>query len=82
MRTTFNFARKGVNVDVVRRLSPALRVSGRYSLSSTRTFDERLSLEDQATIDRLFPQVRLSGFSARSRATRATTCSSRRAARF
>ncbi len=51
-RTTFNFARKGVNVDVVRRLSPALRVSGRYSLSSTRTFDERLSLEDQATIDR------------------------------
>ena len=62
-RTTFNFARKGVNVDVVRRLSPALRVSGRYSLSSTRTFDERLSLEDQATIDRLFPDVRLSGFS-------------------
>ncbi len=43
VRTSFNFARKGVNVDVVRRLSPALRVSGRYSLSSTRTFDERLS---------------------------------------
>ena len=38
-------------------------MSGRYSLSSTRTFDERLSEEDQATIDRLFPQVRLSGFS-------------------
>jgi outer membrane protein insertion porin family len=63
VRTTFNFARKGFNVDVVRRLTPALRVSGRYSLSSTRTFDERLSEEDQATIDRLFPQVRLSGFS-------------------
>jgi outer membrane protein insertion porin family len=63
VRTTFNFARRGVNVDVVRRLTPALRVSGRYSLSSTRTFDERLSEEDQATIDRLFPGVRLSGFS-------------------
>jgi outer membrane protein assembly complex protein YaeT len=63
VRTTFNFDRKGVNVDVVRRLTPALRVSGRYSLSSTRTFDERLTEEDQATIDRLFPQVRLSGFS-------------------
>ena len=63
VRTTYNFARKGFNVDVVRRLTPAVRVSGRYSLSSTRTFDERLSDEDQSTIDRLFPQVRLSGFS-------------------
>jgi len=63
VRTSFNFARKGFNVDVVRRLSPAVRTSGRYSLSSTRTFDERLDEEDQATIDRLFPQVRLSGFS-------------------
>ena len=63
VRTTFNFARRGVNVDVVRRLTPAVRVSGRYSLSSTRTFDEQLTDEDQATIDRLFPEVRLSGFS-------------------
>jgi len=62
-RTTFNFARRGVNLDAVRRLTPALRVSARYSFSSTRTFDERLSDEDQATIDRLFPRVRLSGFS-------------------
>lgn len=64
VRTTFNFARRGVNLDVVRRLTAALRVSGRYSFSSTRTFDERLSEEDQATIDRLFPRVRLSGFSS------------------
>jgi outer membrane protein insertion porin family len=63
LRTTFNFARRGVNLDVGRRLSPALRASARYSLGSTRTFDERLSEEDQATIDRLFPRVRLSGFS-------------------
>ena len=63
IRSTFNFARRGMNTDVVRRLSPSLRISGRYSFSSTRTFDERLSEEDQATIDRLFPRVRLSGFS-------------------
>ena len=62
-RTSFNFDRRGVTVDVVRRLTPAIRVSGRYSLSSTSTFDEKLSEQDQATIDRLFPQVRLSGFS-------------------
>jgi outer membrane protein insertion porin family len=63
IRSSFNFARKGFNVDVVRRLTAALRVSARYSLSTTRRFDEQLTEEDQATIDRLFPQVRLSGFS-------------------
>lgn len=62
-RTTYNFARRGVNFDVVRRVTAAVRISGRYSFSSTRTFDEQLSEEDQATIDRLFPRVRLSGFS-------------------
>ncbi len=62
-RTSFNFRRRGVNVDVIRPLSPSVRVSGRYSFSNTRTFDEQLSEEDQATIDRLFPSVRLSGFS-------------------
>jgi outer membrane protein insertion porin family len=63
VRSTFNFSRRGVNMDVVRRLTPALRVSGRYSFSTTRTFDERLSEDEAAIIDRLFPQVRLSGFS-------------------
>jgi outer membrane protein insertion porin family len=63
VRSTFNFARRGMNVDVVRRVSAAMRVSGRYSLSSTRTFDLELDPEDQSTIDRLFPRVRLSGFS-------------------
>jgi outer membrane translocation and assembly module TamA len=40
-----------------------VRVSGRYSFGTTRTFDEKLTLADQARIDRVFPQVRLSGFS-------------------
>ena len=63
VRSSFNFARKGVTVEVVRRLTPTLRGSVRYSFGTTRTFDERLSDEEQATIDRLFPQVRLSAFS-------------------
>jgi outer membrane protein insertion porin family len=63
VRTSFNFARRGGNVDVIRRLSAAVRMSGRYSFTTTRVFDDQLSEEDQATIDRLFPSVRLSGFS-------------------
>jgi len=61
-RTSFNFARSSIVADLGRRLTPAVRISGRYALSSTRTFDEQLTEEDQATIDRLFPRVRLSGF--------------------
>ena len=62
VRSSFNFARKGVNAELVKRLSPGIRTSVRYSFGTTRTFDEQLDLEDQARIDRLFPQVRLSGF--------------------
>ena len=65
VRSSFNFTRRGVNAEVVRRLTrgaQAIRLSGRYTFSTTRTFDERLDPEDQAQIDRVFPQVRLSGF--------------------
>ena len=71
VRSTFNFARKGINAEVARRLAPGVRSSARYSFGTTRTFDEKLSLEDQARIDRVFPKVRLSAFSgAISRDTR------------
>jgi outer membrane protein assembly complex protein YaeT len=71
VRTSFNFARRGVTAELVRRLSPLVRVSGRYSFATTRTFDEELTEEEQATIDRIFPRVRLSSFSgAISRDTR------------
>lgn len=70
-RSTFDFARKGVTAELARRLAPGLRVSGRYSFSTTRTFNEQLSEADQARIDRIFPQVRLSSFAgAISRDTR------------
>jgi outer membrane protein insertion porin family len=64
VRSTFKFARKGVNAEMLRRLSPTVRVSGRYTFGTTRTFDEVLTEQEQATIDRIFPQVRLSTFSS------------------
>jgi outer membrane protein assembly factor BamA len=70
-RSTFDFARKGINAEIARRLAPGVRASMRYALGTTRTFNERLSLEDQSRIDRIFPQVRLSSFAgAISRDTR------------
>jgi outer membrane protein insertion porin family len=63
VRSTFKFARKGVNAEILRRLSPTIRTSVRYTLGTTRTFDEVLTEEEQAAIDRIFPQVRLSIFS-------------------
>jgi outer membrane protein insertion porin family len=63
IRSTFNFARKGVNAEVARRLGPGIRISGRYSFGTTRTFQSgQVTPENQARIDRLFPQVRLSAF--------------------
>jgi outer membrane protein insertion porin family len=64
VRSSFSFARKGITAEVRRRLTPTVGASGRYTLQTTKTFDERLTGEDLATIDRLFPQVRLATFSA------------------
>ena len=60
VRSSFNFTRKGVTADLSRLVTPTIRTSARYAFSSTRTFDERLDEEEQATIDRIFPEVRLS----------------------
>ena len=60
VRSSFNFARKGVSAEAIRRVTPTIRTSARYSFGTTRTFDVRLTEQEQAAIDRLFPQVRLS----------------------
>lgn len=62
-RASFNFKRRGTNAELLRRWTPSLRSSFRYSLGTTEIFGARLEPRDQATIDRLFPQVRLSAFS-------------------
>lgn len=64
-RTSFKFSRKGVNAELTHRITRQLRSSIRYSFGTTRIFDETLGPLDQLkiTIDRVFPQVRLSAFS-------------------
>lgn len=65
VRTGFNFIRKGFNTDVAYRLSPAVRGSARYTFGTTRIFDDVIAEEgDELTVDRAFPQVRLSTVSA------------------
>lgn len=59
-RLTYDFLRRGANVEFLHRLLPRVNLSGRYDLNFTRLFAERISIEDQPLIDRLFPQVRLS----------------------
>jgi len=63
VRSSFNFTRRGVSAEVIRRVTPTIRTTVRYSFGTTKTFDERLSEEEQSRIDRLFPRVRLSIFS-------------------
>jgi outer membrane protein insertion porin family len=74
VRTGFNFSRKGVNAEVTHRVTPGIRGSVRYSLGTTHVFDNQLIADDPGsalTVDRVFPQVRLSAFSgALSRDTR------------
>ena len=58
-RTSYSFNRKGVTSEYARRLS-SYTVTGRYTFDYTKVFASQISVEDQALIDRLFPQVRLS----------------------
>ena len=66
VRTGFNFSRKGLTAELTHRLSPTIRSAGRYSFSTTRVFDFDESQSDipRPSVDRVFPQVRLSTFSA------------------
>jgi outer membrane protein insertion porin family len=67
VRSSFNFVRRGVQVELAQRLRERLSLVGAYSLSEVRLFDERIAPVDRPDIDRLFPQVRLSKFSVASR---------------
>ncbi len=64
VRSSFNFARRIARAEVARRLTSRLSVSGLYQFSRVRLFDEHFAPGDELLIDRLFPQVRLSTFSA------------------
>jgi outer membrane protein assembly complex protein YaeT len=63
LRSSFNFTRRGARVELARRLTRTVSVSGRYVIERSKLFEERLDPEDKPLIDRLFPQVRLSTMS-------------------
>jgi len=62
IRSTFDFNRRQVNVEVSHRFSRGFTVAGRYLFGHTRLFNERIAPEDQLDVDRVFPTVRLSEF--------------------
>ena len=64
IRTSFSFDRRLLGGELLKRLTAAVRVSGRYSLEYTTLIDRGIREQDQLLIDRLFPQFRLSIFSA------------------
>ena len=62
IRTSFNFARRGVTVEVGRRVASHVSVTGSYQIQRTRVFDANVAASDLLLIQRLFPDVRLSSF--------------------
>ena len=61
IRSSFNFARRGVSADIARHLTPNVSATASYQLQRTKVFD--VSVEDQPLIDRIFSQFLLSSFS-------------------
>jgi outer membrane protein insertion porin family len=67
IRSSFNFRRRGIQAIGTKRLASRWTLSGSYSFNHTELFDEQIDPSEQLDIDRLFPQVRLSVFSAAAR---------------
>jgi outer membrane protein insertion porin family len=63
-RASFDFRRRGGSATLTRRISQTIAVSGRYGIDHTLLLNIRSNLANQSTIDRLFPQVRLSSFAS------------------
>jgi outer membrane protein insertion porin family len=64
IRSSFNFITRELRAEAGLRLSQRYSFAGRYSYEHTRLFDERFTDAEKPLIDRVFPQVRLSKFSA------------------
>jgi outer membrane protein insertion porin family len=63
-RSSFNFARRGFNAEVGRRVTSAVSISGSYQVQWTEIFDNKIQdPNEQAIIDRVYPQILLSSFS-------------------
>ena len=63
-RSSFNFSRRSVSLDIARKITRAVSVTGSYQLQRTSVFDEKLDPQDKPLVDKAFPQFRLSSFSS------------------
>ena len=64
IRSSFNFITREARAEAGVRVGPRYSLAGRYSYEHTRLFDERFTEAEKPLIDRVFPQVRISKFSA------------------
>lgn len=64
IRPGFDLFSRGVSAQLTRQVSPALRNTLAYRLGQNDTSNKELNREDEDIVDRLFPDVRLSSFSA------------------
>lgn len=64
IRSSFNFRRQAARAEMSRQVRQSMTVIGRYGFGRTELFDARVAPEDQLSVDRLFPQVRLSSVSS------------------
>ncbi len=63
IRSSFNYARRGVGATLTRRVAPTVLASGNYQLQRTRVFDQSVDPQDQNLLDRVFSRYRLSSVS-------------------
>ena len=56
IRSSFNFARRSVVVQLGRRLTREVSLVGNYRIERTRVFDEKVSPRDQLLVDVRFPR--------------------------
>jgi outer membrane protein insertion porin family len=64
IRSSFNFITREARAETGVRIGARYNLAGRYSYEHTRLFDERFTEAEKPLIDRVFPQVRISKFSA------------------
>ena len=57
VRTSFNFRRRGLQTEFARRVRRDFTLVGRYALSQTELFDERISDEERPDIDAIYMQA-------------------------
>jgi outer membrane protein insertion porin family len=62
IRSSFTYRLASTSVEMVRRLTKAVGISGVYQVQETTLVDDSVSPADRPLIDRLFASVRLSSF--------------------